>query len=441
MFDTLERTAVDEQVLEDFRHDELHDAPDHVVEAAYADLGPPTTMPPIDSLEPGPALAALLAFIDVASLSGDEQLSVLRAQQRMASHYSAAAYGSMAAVADTVDAIEDDPVLAAESAAAELRAALALTRRAADAELSLALRLRRRLPAVWTALSAGQIDVRRARVLVDGTDHLSVARARTVIDTILVDAQDLTTGQLAARLRKLCVAVDPDEATERYRTAVADRRVVAEPTSDGTAHLLAFDLPPDQVAAVTHRINRLARSLRRSGERRTMDQLRADVFIDLLLGRRDGPGGVVDIRVDLDTLARLADHPGELAGYGPVVADIARQVTEAQERGEWRFSVTDSGTTVSTGTTRRRPTHAQRRDIEARDSRCVFPGCRMPARACDLDHRVPYGEGGQTTSSNLAPLCRHDHRVRHAGWTYEPLADGTYHWKSRLGATYVTKPP
>jgi hypothetical protein len=72
-----------------------------------------------------------------------------------------------------------------------------------------------------------------------------------------------------------------------------------------------------------------------------MDQLRADVMLDLLVGadghrrRTDktvaavgGAVGVVDIRVDLATLCRLVDHPGELAGYGPVIADIARRAAE-----------------------------------------------------------------------------------------------------------------
>ena len=64
-----------------------------------------------------------------------------------------------------------------------------------------------------------------------------------------------------------------------------------------------------------------------------MDQLHADVFIDLLNGthtRCGGKRGGVNLTVDLETLTHLADHPGEFAGYGPVIADIARQVTEHQ---------------------------------------------------------------------------------------------------------------
>jgi len=125
---------------------------------------------------------------------------------------------------------------------------------------------------------------------------------------------------------------------------VGDRRVVSEPTPDGTAHLLGLDLPPHRVAAITRRINRLARALRRAGDQRSMDQIRADVFIDLLhdpaTGRPDQSRGVVDIRVDLETLVGLADGAGDLAGYGPVIADIARRVTEESLDAEWRYTVT-----------------------------------------------------------------------------------------------------
>ena len=79
------------------------------------------------------------------------------------------------------------------------------------------------------------------------------------------------------------------------------------------------------------RITDLAQSLKTGSETRTLDQIRADVFLDLLDGTSHhlrGRKGTVDIHVDLETLARLNDHPGELAGYGPVIADIARQVAE-----------------------------------------------------------------------------------------------------------------
>ncbi len=48
-------------------------------------------------------------------------------------------------------------------------------------------------------------------------------------------------------------------------------------------------------------------------------------------------------------------------------------------------------------------------------STCVFPGCSVPARRCDLDHRHPHERGGPTCSCNLIPLCRAHHRLKGTG--------------------------
>ena len=398
--------------------------------------------PGLDSMEPGPVLACFLASIDVNAVSGYDRVVVLKAHQRMASHYQAQMYNDMVAVAD---ALHGDPQWPIETAAAtEVRAALSLTRRAADIEVGFALELRHHLPQVWEALASGNIDVRRARTISFGVGHLSDDIGRRVVGQIIDQAPGWTTGQLAARIRNLCIQVDPDTARRRYDRVVTDRRMATEATGSGTANLLGLDLEPHRVAAATRRINRIARNLKTAGEARTMDQLRADIYLDLLNGRatsRTGPNrAVVDIHVGLDTLADLVDHPGDLAGYGPVIADIARQVTDQQHHAEWRFSVThpDSGQPIHVGTTRRRPTASQRRVVEAHYRTCIFPGCRMPGRGCDLDHRIPWKDGGPTTVECLAPLCRHDHIGRHHGWTYQRLPNGDHLWTSPLGHTYTT---
>jgi hypothetical protein len=92
---------------------------------------------------------------------------------------------------------------------------LQLTRRTADAELGFALDLRRRLPRVWAMLVAGDIDVRRARTIVSATSHLSMALAREVVDQVVEHAPRWTTGQLTARLRRLAIETDPEDAKQR----------------------------------------------------------------------------------------------------------------------------------------------------------------------------------------------------------------------------------
>lgn len=400
----------------------------------------------LDEMRPGPILGAFLAAIEVDTLSGYDRVVVLRAHQRMVSHHTAHLYEDMASVSSSLAEIEDDPMWVGESASAEIRAALTLTRRAADIEYGFARDLDEDLPRVRDALAAGVIDLRRAKTIVYGVAHLPPDTARGVVDRIIDQAPQLTSGELAAKIRRLCIETDPDEAAQRYDETVADRRVVSRANPTGTANLLGLDMAPHRVTAAMRRINRLARSFNAADDPRTLDQIRADVALDLLCGTSSGArgsadAGVVDIRVDLDTLARLTDHPGELAGYGPVIADIARRAAEDQPDTEWRYTITDpaTGGPICDGTTRRRPTTSQRRTVEARNPTCVFPGCRMPATGCDLNHRIPWSHGGPTSVDTLDPLCRHDHVIHHnCSWRYERLSNGDFRWISRLGRTYTT---
>ena len=87
-----------------------------------------------------------------------------------------------------------------------------------------------------------------------------------------------------------------------------------------------------------------------------------------------------------------------------------------------------------------------------RDGHCVFPGCGVDARSCDLDHLDPYvpldrgGPPGQTTPANLACLCRRHHRAKtFAGWRYRRLPDDgsagpTYEWTSPHLRTHRVHP-
>ncbi len=395
-----------------------------------------------DEMAPGPVLGAFLSSVDIDGLSGYDRVVVLRAHQRMASHYQAQVYTAMAGIVESLDAPASRFEGTTELASAEIGAALNLTRLSADIELSFALDLRQRLPQIHAMLGSGVIDVRRAKTIDRHTCHLTMATARSVVERIAEAAPQLTTGQLRARIKKLCIDTDPAEAKKRYELTVEGRRIIAEPTVDGTAHLHATDLPPDRVTAITQRINKIARSLRGDGETRTMDQLRADTYMDLLqgTGHTTRSKGVVHMTVDLDTLTGLTEHPGDLNGFTPVISDIARQIAQDQPDAQWRYTVTDThtGQPLHTGITRRRPTATQRRAVETRDNHCIFPGCRMPGTDCDLDHTTTWAENGPTTPNNLTTLCRPHHLLRHNGWPYTTHPNNTHQWTHPPGHTYTT---
>ncbi len=79
--------------------------------------------------------------------------------------------------------------------------------------------------------------------------------------------------------------------------------------------------------------------------------------------------------------------------------------------------------------------------IEVRDQDCGFPICRRPALRCDLDHTVPYDQGGLTCPCNISGGCRHDHRMKGStAWCLEQPRPGTLVWTAPCGLSWTVTP-
>ena len=78
--------------------------------------------------------------------------------------------------------------------------------------------------------------------------------------------------------------------------------------------------------------------------------------------------------------------------------------------------------------------------IKVRNPTCTAPGCRRPAHRCDVDHVVPYDQGGRTCECNTHPACRRHHRLKgSADWQLEMPEPGILAWRLPHGRTYVTR--
>ena len=144
----------------------------------------------------------------------------------------------------------------------------------------------------------------------------------------------------------------------------------------------------------------------------------------------------VSLTIDLPTLLGLANHPGELQGYGAIPANVARQLAVD---GKWRRFITDptNGNLLDCGRESYIPSQQLVDFIMARDKTCRFPGCRQPAHLSDLDHAVPWDEGGTTSANNLGSLCRRHHNLKtHHGWKLINQPDGACTWISPAGHKY-----
>jgi hypothetical protein len=88
-----------------------------------------------------------------------------------------------------------------------------------------------------------------------------------------------------------------------------------------------------------------------------------------------------------------------------------------------------------------RPSPGLRHIVEIRNQRCTAPGCRRPATQCDLDHTVPYDQGGRTCECDLSPKCRRHHRAKQVqGWRVGQPEPGVLDWRLPHGRTYRVEP-
>jgi hypothetical protein len=82
-----------------------------------------------------------------------------------------------------------------------------------------------------------------------------------------------------------------------------------------------------------------------------------------------------------------------------------------------------AGNVVEVGARTRTIPPALRRALQHRDQGCRFPGCGV--RVTQGHHLRHWAQGGPTTLSNLALLCRRHHRAVHEeGYQVERRSDG-----------------
>ena len=153
-------------------------------------------------MPPGPKLAAILSSIDRSQISGHDRVILTRAWNRQVAHDQAELYASMVAVANAEHDelsghLETDEIN--DLAASEIRAALTLTRRAAETHLGWASQLVEDYPQLWEALSEGRIDLPKAKVIISETCHLEAELRNRITTVALQRASQQTTGQLGAR--------------------------------------------------------------------------------------------------------------------------------------------------------------------------------------------------------------------------------------------------
>ena len=411
------------------------------------------------SMRPGPDLAARLAKLPASDVSDCALVDMIGAYDRLISWAQA---GQVAAIAELTrrpmflphrDRDERDEL---RSAGAQVAAELRLAPSTGEDRALTARRLVEQFSATLGVLREGAIDYRRAAMITDVADRRDVATALTVEERVLPRAGTRTLGQHRRAIERAILEVDPATAEERHRVLDAGRRIEFWPGDEGMGHALVT-MPADGMALFRSTLDAAAQAMKSAmDDGRTMDQLRVDALIELsrrslAAGRL---GGCVDgiplssaqgrrphiqVTVPFSTLIGIDDHPGELTGYGPIPASVARRLAED---GVWRRLLTDpaTGRLIDYGTTRYAPPQDLRDVIIARDQSCVFPTCSQPAHRCQIDHTISYPDG-PTSQTNTGPPCGIHHDLKaHRGWLLEQPEEGLFIWTSPIGKRYANEP-
>lgn len=186
--------------------------------------------------------------------------------------------------------------------------------------------------------------------------------------------------------------------------------------------------------------------------------------------------GSVHLTLPLKTWLGWSDAPGEAAGYGPLHADTCRDLASRMASPRWCLTLTDeqgraAAHACSTGgpgppgvkawlaglrfdwlergdtcrhsrqTTSYRPGKKLRHLIQVRQRTCANPVCRRPAEVCDLDHTIPFDQGGRTCECDSAPVCRRHHRCKQApGWRLVQQKPGYLVWTTPSGRSFPATP-
>jgi hypothetical protein len=440
-----------------------------------------TLRPVFAEMPPGPGLALLLGAQEYAWLDDFDIVEMARSARRLAAWATSMEYGAVAelsarrkAQGERLGAWDSE---VGEWVTDEIAAALTLSGNAAAREVVIAEQLTETLPDTYRALTDGHIDADKAKVIASGVCGLAPDLARKVEQRVLPNAAGQTCAQLRHAVRAAIRDADPDAYAERRKQAEESRRVELWPTDEGTCDMTGRNLPAGEAEAAFNRINAIAQAMKADGDSRTIDQLRADVLIDLVRSQQPGPSDgdpQVDETADSpeqptaegedadneqrataiadvlrDEVASLTDNLDRdmraRGGQAALVREAARRIkaTLAELSCRWCVTTTDATETIIRhGVPAYRVPAAMRRAVQNRDKTCLFPGCRRHAAQCDVDHTIPHDKGGPTCPCNLANLCRRHHRLKqHPEWQTIHVWPGVLLWIAPTGHWYTTAPP
>ena len=338
--------------------------------------------------------------------------------------------------------------------------------------LALATVVARELPGTWAAWKEGRVTEWKATLIARETACLSLEDRLSVDAAVAGDPERLERmgdRELVMACQKEAYRLDPASYVARRRRAESERSVTLRPAPDAMTWLTAL-LPVKDGVGVLAALTRAADSARATGDGRSRGQVMADTLVDSVLAsaaasrdaqtrwdaapepqHRPGVGVSLGLVMTDTALFGTSDEPAHLDGYGPVPAELARElVAGACSRKEelWLrrlYADPRTGELVAMDARGRLFRGSLARFVRMRDRFCRTPWCDAPIR--HTDHPEPHRAGGSTSESNGQGLCEACNLAKEApGWRAR-ASPSTRPGRHRVdittptGHTYGSAPP
>jgi hypothetical protein len=315
-----------------------------------------------------------------------------------------------------------DERMMVHSVEAEIGLALRVPPSTASRWVHLALTLSRRLPETFASLQRGDLGRSAAEMIADESANLDVAQCARLEAAVLADAAERSPRSLRAKVRREVENLDADAVRKRAERAREERCVYVKDEHDGMATLCLY-APAGVAHALYDALNARVLSAR-------VQTKAAHGDAPLVLPRRDDRAVGAQRH---DTLVDLLAGALDLDPWAPPVPESS--VLDAPQIAH-----------LDRGAATYRPSEAMKRAVRNRDKHCRFPGCRRPARFCDVDHTIAFLKvGGKlrgpgTVYFNLGALCRFHHQVKQLpGWHLEQDR-GRFIWTTPTGVRLIVRP-
>ena len=376
-------------------------------------------------------------MFEVLGVLPDDEAALVERIAELERLKSAAAAGQARAAA-ALDATRRGAEAAAGMPAARrgrgVASEIALARRDSPARggrhLGFAKALVHEMPHTLAALEAGVLSEWRATLIVRESACLAVQDRRALDAELCGDPAGLAgkgDAWVTAQAKAIAYRLDPRAVVDRAAHAEKDRTVTIRPAPDTMTYVTAL-LPVAQGVSVYAALRRAADTC---CDGRSRGQVMADTLVERVTGRDAAAPTPIAVNLVLtdETLLGGDNTPGDIDGYGPIPAAVARglvfgAVTDQRARATLRrlYAHPRSGALVAMESRARLFPRGLAAFIGLRDQRCRTPYCDAPIR--HRDHAQPWAHGGSTTATNALGSCECCNYTKEAdGWRVSTSVD------------------